>query len=94
MTVYRGDRKMRTLLVMGEYKVTTEGGWVSFWWGSELEQTMPAREFPKKTVDRVEFVTQMIHGQERATEALIDELELRGYELHPIVSPNRESDRL
>ncbi len=69
---------MRTLLVMGEYRVTTEGGWVSLWCGSELEQTMPAPYFPKKTVDRVEFVTAMIHGQERATEALIDKLELRG----------------
>jgi hypothetical protein len=91
--VVRGERKMRMLLVMGEYKVTTEGGWVSLWCGSELEQTMPAPYFPKKTVDRVELVTAMIHGQGTVTEALIDELELRGYEVRPIRSPNQESDR-
>ncbi len=84
---------MRTLLVMGEYKVTTEDGWVDLWHGSEHQQTMPARCFPKKTVDRIEFVTEMIHGQERATEALIDELEVRGYEVRPIAFPNQESDR-
>jgi len=84
---------MRTLLAMGEYKVTTEGGWVSLWCGSDLEQTMPARYFPKRIVDRVEFVTAMIHGQERATEALIDELELRGYEVRPIPPASSGPDR-
>jgi hypothetical protein len=75
---------MATLLVMGEYRVTRDGAWVNVWHGSEHEQTMPARYFPKGAVDRVEFVTAMIHGQERATEALIDELELRGHEVRPI----------
>jgi hypothetical protein len=88
----KGEGDMRTLLEMGEYKVTTEGGWVSLWCGTELEQTMPASYFPKKTAERVELVTAMIHGQERATEALIDELELRGYEVRPVASPNRGSD--
>ncbi len=84
---------MRTLLEMGEYKVTTEGGWVSLWRGSELEQTMPASYFPKKTVERVELVTAMVHGQERATERLIDELELRGHEVRPISPQSKEPDR-
>lgn len=75
---------MRTLLVMGEYSVTTEAGWVDLWHGSEHQQTMPARYFPKKTVDRVEYVTQMIHGQETAIANFIDDLERRGYKLTPI----------
>lgn len=83
---------MATLLVMGEYRVTKDGAWVNLWHGSEPEQTMPARYFPKKTVDRVEFVSAMIHGQERATEALLDELELRGYEVRPIAPLSREPD--
>jgi hypothetical protein len=45
---------------------------------------MPARYFPKKTVDRVELVTQMIHGQEWATAEFIGELERRGHEVWPI----------
>jgi hypothetical protein len=91
MTVVRGERKMRTLLAMGDYRVTTQGGWVSLWCGSELEQTMPAPYFPKETVDRVAFVTQMIHGQERAVEALVDGLELEGYEVR-LASPDGDSE--
>ncbi len=75
---------MRTLLVMGDYRVTTDGVWVDLWHGSELQQTMPVRYFPKRTVERVEFLAQMIHGQERATAKLIAEFERRGYELRPI----------
>lgn len=75
---------MRTLLVMGEYKVTTQDGWVDLWHGSEHQQTLPARYFPKKTVDRVEYVTRMIHGQETAIAGLMAEFERRGYELRPI----------
>ncbi len=75
---------MRILLEMGDYKVTTDGAWVDLWHGSELEQTMPLRYFPKKTVDRIELVTEMVHGQEKATAEFIGELERRGYEVWPI----------
>ncbi len=75
---------MKTLLVMGEYKVTKQGGWVNLWHHDEIMQTMPTRYFPKKTVDQVVFVAELIHGEERAKAALLAEFERRGYKLTPV----------
>ncbi len=75
---------MKTLLVMGEYRVTLEGGWVNLWHHDEIMQTMPRRYFPKKTVDQVVFVAGLIHGEERAKAALLAEFERRGYKLTPV----------
>lgn len=78
------DKEMRTLLAMGDYRVTTDGAWVDLWHGSELAQTVPASYFPKKTVDRVEFVTEMIHGEERALARFIAALEQDGHKVQAV----------
>lgn len=75
---------MRTLLVMGDYRVTTDGAWVDLWYGSELAQTIPAPYFPKKTADRVELVTAMVHEQERAIAELIVALEQEGHKVQAV----------
>lgn len=75
---------MKTLLVMGEYRVTLEGGWANLWHNDEIMQTMPGRYFPKNTVDQVVFVAEMIHGEERTRAELFAELERRGFEIRPI----------
>ncbi len=75
---------MKTVLVMGEYKVTLEGGWVNLRHHDEIMQTMPARYLPETTVDRVVFVCEMIAGEDRAKAALLAEFERRGYKLEPI----------
>jgi hypothetical protein len=78
------EATVKTLLVMGEYKVTSQGGWVNLWHHDEIMQTLPRRYFPKKTVDRVVFVAELIHGEERAKSALFSEFERRGYKLTPV----------